>query len=86
MRLLFKRRHFVLVSDYDYPFTSSDDFLIFYAWSMALGQEKETVDRATAVKRQADEALRAILMNHQGALGPSYQHRITSSFSQAHRG
>lgn|SRR3990167_10094909 len=86
MRVLYKRRFFKMINDYDFPFTEdADGFLVYNAAALAFEQDKETIERAITMKNRALEELKIFLQNKQGKLGPDYQHKIISAFAQAHR-
>jgi hypothetical protein len=85
IRVLYKKRLKKLVNAYDYPFVECDDYLIYNAASMAFQQDKETIDRAVTMAKFAENAKFAILTREQSKLGPDYQHKYISAYSQAHR-
>lgn len=84
MRLLFKKIPFEMVNDYDYPCMECDRYLIFDAWGWALKQDDKEQQAAFAWGK-AKEALETLLLNNSKALGVDYQHKIISTFLQAHR-
>jgi len=85
MRIIYKKRFQRLVNDYDYPFVDCDDYLIYNTVALGLQQDKETIDRATMMKQLAQEAMAGVLSNQDTILGPSFQHKMVSTTSQAHR-
>lgn len=85
MRVLYKRNLRRMVNDGDYPFVECDDYLIFNSVYLALQHDKEQLERALAMKSEADRAYSAILTNQNSILGPSYQHKYVSAIAQAHR-
>ena len=84
MRLLFKRIPYEMVSDYDYPFTECDRFLILDSLGWALKQDTKDQE-AEYTWTRATEALRILLNNQASKLGPDYQNKIVSNFLAAHR-
>ena len=84
MRLLFKKTVPEMIDDNDYPFTECDRYLILDAWGWALKQDRED-QRAEQAWKQAEEALKILLVNQNNALGPDYQHKIVSKWLKAHR-
>ena len=85
MQVLFKRRYRKMVNDYDYPFIESDDFLIFFASSLALRQQKDNSDVAADFKQRAAEAFNLILFQQNSKMGPDFQQKLITAFAQAHR-
>ncbi len=85
IRVLYKKKFDKLVNDYDYPFVECDDYLIYKAASLALQQEKETLDRALMMERMAKTAKYNILQQQTSQLGTDYQHKAVNIFTQAHR-
>lgn len=84
-RIWFKKKFTKLVNANDYPFVEADDFIIFNTAKIALAQDKETMERANQYDKWAKEALNILLTNLQGKHGPSYQHKITNVWANAHR-
>ena len=84
MRMLFKRTVVEMVSDYDYPFTECDRYLIMDALGWALKQDTKDQE-ADFTWNKASEALKILLMNQNTKLGPDYIHKITSQWLQNHR-
>jgi hypothetical protein len=85
MRLFHKKSCVKMVDDYDYPFTECDNFLILRTWGIALGQEKESIDKSMKVMADAKDAWQSILIREMGKLGPEYQQKIYSIWANAHR-
>lgn len=85
MRILYKKKIRKMVDNNDYPFVDADEFIVTNSLGFAYSQEKETESRATVMWGKADAALKNMLRNKQGRLGPDYQHKITSGLIQAHR-
>ncbi len=85
MRVLYKRTLRKMVNDNDYPFVECSDYLIYNSVSLALQHDKETLDRAVLMKKNADIAFGAILNNQNSILGPDYQHKYVPAIGQAHR-
>ena len=85
MRILYKKRVLRLVNTYDYPFTDADGYLTYRAAALGVEQEKEQPERSSFLNNMAQDELKAILVNQQSKLGPSFQHKMVSSFAQAHR-
>lgn len=84
MRLLYKKTPFELVSDYDYPFTECDRYLIMDAVGWAQKQEGKD-QQAEFTWGKATEALKVLLAGQNNKLGSDYQHKITSKWTSAHR-
>ena len=84
-RVLFKQRVRKLVNNNDYPFLDSDEFIILDSLGYCYAQEKETMDRAVTMWTKANDVLNSILMNQALKHGPDYQHRMESTWMQAHR-
>ena len=85
MRILFKKDVQKLVNDEDYPFMDMDEFLTLDAWGYALSQEKEELQRATTVWGKARDALEVMLSSANNRLGPDFQKKFVSQWSQAHQ-
>ena len=85
MRVLYKKMFRKLVDDQDYPFVEADDYLTFFAASLAMQQSKETLDRAVLMQKYAQEARNSVLIREQNKLGPDYTHKLISGILQAHR-
>ena len=85
MRILFKRDVDKMVNDNDYPFKDMDEFLTLDAWGYALSQEKEELQRATTVWGKARDALEVMLSSANNRLGPDFQKKFVSQWSQAHQ-
>ncbi len=82
---LYKRKIKKMVNDNDYPFTDIQDFLILYATAWAYNEEKETVERAAATKREAMDLLNNQIRNSMNKLGDDHQQRFTPQTAQTHR-
>lgn len=84
-RVLFKRRINKLVDNNDYPFLDADEFFICNSVGYGMSEEKESIERANQMWQKAQSALQEVIRNEQSRLGPDFQHKIISSFRQAHR-
>jgi len=85
MRVIYKKKFRRLVDDEDYPFIDADDYLIFDTAATAMVQEKEDINRASLMIQKAQAALSQLMLNQTTKLGPTFQHKMTSSLIQGHR-
>jgi len=84
MRTLYKRRIRKLVDDNDYPFIDADNFYVSEAAGFAKQYDRDT-EQATLHFNKAAEARNMLIINIQNGLGPDFQHKFATQFSQAHR-
>ena len=81
----YKRRIKKMVDPNDYPFAEIGDFLTLYALGWAYMEEKETVERATAIWQKANELLAQQIKNEMTKMGPDFQNKMVPITSQSHR-
>ena len=84
-RALIKQVTKKMVNDNDYPFIECDEFYILNSLGYCYAQEKETAERAQQVWAKAKDVFDTFLVNQANKHGPGYQHRIESTWMQAHR-
>ena len=82
IRVLYKSVPTDMSADDDYPFMDADRYLIFDACGFAWKWESKE-NEATTAWGLADKALTVLLNNQMSNLG--VQHKIVSSWAQAHR-
>lgn len=85
MRVLYKQKFCKLVDDEDYPFVEADDYLIYNSASLAMQQEKETLDRAVMMNRLASRAMDGIIHQQNTKMGSDFQHKMVAATMVAHR-